>query len=246
MCPNIPDASEIVDSFPSQDKVFIHLKRLIVHDFTVILHSNSDWVKLSDALYRVSLSNYSPSIEIEGGIDLDTITVDEISVILLGLKSLGVKVELWKMLEEAFVEKIRKEYLLINFNIGDDCIEAITYIDYVGLSDVTNKQSKDSKSTNALIVGIIDLLRKAFPEKNRYHVKLGEDELSGIVVDSEKNLQKVDLPLKGMQEIRSCIINQYKNQIGISDKKYYAERIICLRKEIAVANNRMSAVFLIV
>ena len=46
-----------------------------------------------------------------------------------------------------------------------------------------------------------------------------------------------------MYEIRACIVNQYKNKIGIPNKKDYASKLISIRKEIATANQRLTNAF---
>ena len=111
----------------------------------------------------------------------------------------------------------------------------------------TNKNSPVQKtkdqSTNSHLVRIVDLLRMAFPEKINYHVKLGEDALSTMAIDKEKNIQKTNLPLNAMHEIRSCVVNQYKNNIGILDKAEYVEKLIAFRKELTRANRNMVSIF---
>ena len=54
-CHEAPDVSNIVDSFPSQYQIFRSLNNFISNKFTVSCSSNSDWITLSDALYRISL-----------------------------------------------------------------------------------------------------------------------------------------------------------------------------------------------
>ena len=232
--PAAPDVSNIVNSFPSQNQIFCFLDKFINNKFTVSCTSNSDWLTLSDALYRISLNHCNTYINLEGEPDFSIMTASEISSILLGLKSLGMKENWWTTLENSFVEKLRQENLITNLDISDKRIEAICNIDYIGSNDT---------SINTYIVRIINQLRKAFPEKENYHVKLGKDDLSDIVVDGEKNINKTNLPIDAMYEIRSCIVNQYKNKIGIPNKKDYASKLISRRKEIAIANQRLANTF---
>lgn len=232
--PAAPDVLNIVNSFPSQNQILCFLDKFINNKFTVSCTSNSDWLTLSDALYRISLNHCNTYINLEGEPDFSIMTASEISSILLGLKSLGMKENWWTTLENSFVEKLRQENLITNLDISDKRIEAICNIDYIGSNDT---------SINTYIVRIINQLRKAFPEKENYHVKLGKDDLSDIVVDGEKNINKTNLPIDAMYEIRSCIVNQYKNKIGIPNKKDYASKLISRRKEIAIANQRLANTF---
>lgn len=239
-CPEAPDVSNIVDSFPSQYQIFRSLNNFITNKLTVSCSSSSDWVTLSDALYRISLGHSSPCIKLKGEIEFAPLTTAEISSILLGLKSLKIKEDCWDALEKFFIKKLRIEQLITNFCILDRSIEATCYLDYIGGNDYsTNHQLKDY-STNSYLVRIIDQLRRAFPDKESYHVKLGKDDLSDMIIDSEKNIQKSNLPIDAMYEIRACIVNQYKNKISIPDKKDYASRLISIRKEIATANQRLA------
>ncbi len=241
--PNVPDVSDIVNSFPSQYQIFCLLNKFISNKLTVSCSSSSDWVTLSDALYRISLGHSSPCINLKGELELAPLTTDELSSILLGLKVSGIKKDCWKTLENIFVKKLRIEQLITNFNISDSRIEATCYLDYIGGHNYpTNQQIKDN-STNSHLVKIINLLRKAFPEKENYHVKFGKDDLSDMIIDSEKNIQKSNLPIDAMYEIRACIVNQYKNKIGIPNKKDYASKLISIRKEIATANQRLTNAF---
>ena len=238
--PNVPDVSDIVNSFPSQYQIFCLLNKFFSNKLTVSCSSSSDWVTLSDALYRVSLGHPSPCINLKGELELAPLTTDEISSILLGLKSSEIKKDCWKTLENFFVKKLRIEQLITNFNISANCIEATCYLDYIGGHDYSPNQQIKDNSTNSHLVRIIDQLRRAFPEKERYHIKLGKDDLSDMIIDSEKNIHKSNLPTDAMYEIRACIVNQYKNKIGIPDKKDYASRLISIRKEIATANQRLA------
>lgn len=238
-CHEAHDVSNIVDSFPSQYQIFRSLNNFISNKLTVSCSSSSDWITLSDALYRISLGHSSPCIKLKGEIESALLTTAEISSILLGLKSLKIKEDCWGALEKIFIKKLRIEQLITNFFISDRSIEATCYLDYIGGNDcLTNHQLKDY-STNSYLVRIINLLRRAFPDKESYHVKLGKDDLSDMIIDSEKNILKSNLPIDAMYEIRACIVNQYKNKIGIPDKKNYASRLMLMRKEIVIANQRL-------
>ena len=137
-------------------------------------------------------------------------------------------------MENSFVQKLRTENLITNFEISDKSIKAICNIDYI----VSNETS-----TNAYIVRIINQLRKAFPKKENYHVKLGKDDFSDFIVDNEKNINRTNMPIDAMHEIRACIVNQYKNKIGVPNKKDYASMLISRRKEIVTANQRFANAF---
>ena len=232
--PSAPNVSNIVDSFPSQNQIFCVLDKFIKNKITVSCKSNSDWVILSDALYRISLSHNNTNIDLEGEPEFATLDATDISSILLGLKSLGIKKDWWLNLENSFVQKLRTENLITNFEISDKSIKAICNIDYI----VSNETS-----TNAYIVRIINQLRKAFPEKENYHVKLGKDDFSDFIVDNEKNINRTNMPIDAMHEIRACIVNQYKNKIGVPNKKDYASMLISRRKEIVTANQRFANAF---
>lgn len=232
--PDVPDVSGIVNSFPSQNQIFCLLDKFINNKFTVSCKSNSDWVIFSDALYRISLNHNNTYIDLKGEPELSTLDAADISSILLGLKSLGIKKDWWINFENSFVKKLRLENLITNIEISNKSIKAICNIDYIVSIDT---------STNTYIVRIINQLRKAFPEKENYHVKLGKDDLSDFVVDNEKNINKTNLPINAMHEIRACVVNQYKNKIGIPNKKDYISMLISRRKEITTANQRFANAF---
>lgn len=240
--PNVPDVSYIVNSFPTQESIFFHLNKYLDNQISINLQSNEDWVIAADALYRISLCKHPSQIHLSGQIDANKLHVDEASKILLGLKSLGLKRDYWKSLEDFFVEKLRLEYLLMSFEISESSVEATTFMRYTSDENSPVQKTKD-QSTNSHLVKIIDLLRMAFPEKINYHVKLGEDALSTMALDKEKNIQKINLPLDAMHEIRSCVVNQYKNNIGILDKAEYVEKLIAFRKELTIANRNMVSIF---
>ena len=241
--PYIPDVSDIVSLFPSQYQIFRNIDKFITNELAVSCSSSSDWVTLSDALYRISLAHSHPCIKIKGEIEFTSLTTAEISSILLGLKSLKIKEDCWDALEKFFIKKLRIEQLITNLCISDRSIEATCYLDYIGGNDYSiNQQTKDN-SINLHLVKIINLLRKAFPEKKNYHVKFGKDGLSDMIIDSEKNIQKSNLPIDAMYEIRACVVNQYKNKIGIPNKKDYASIFISIRKEIATVNQRLTNAF---
>lgn len=239
---NVPDVTSIVESFPSQESIFCHLKKILDHKIDIALQSNVDWVIAADALYRLSLCDHISQIQLNGELMVEEFQVDELARILLGLKAMKLRKDYWTVLENRFVEKLRFEFLITNFVVTDSSIDATTFLRYTSDEESKGHKSADL-STNSHLVKIVDLLRMAFPEKNNYHVVLGHDAISAMAVDSEKNIEKVNLPLKPMQEIRSCIVNQYRNSVGCPNKSDYVESLLNIREGLVNANNKYINVF---
>lgn len=239
---NVPDVSDIVESFPSQESIFCHLKRFLDHKIVIVLQSNVDWIIAADALYRVSLCDHISWIQLNGELMVDEFRVDELARILLGLKAMKLRKDYWTILENCFVEKLRFEFLITNFVVTDSSVDVTTFLRYTSDEESIGQKSADL-STNSHLIKIVDLLRMAFPEKNNYHVVLGRDTISAMAVDSEKNIEKINLPLRPMQEIRSCIVNQYKNFVGCQNKSDYIESLLNIREGLANANNQFINVF---
>ncbi len=111
------------------------------------------------------------------------------------------------MLQEDFIKKMQVEYNIPFIAIEDDKISA-RYI-----SDIT--QHEENFSRNEYTVAIIDLFRKAFPNKQKYSVQGLGHNISLIPLpydDSFKNISIKNLPLSQWVNLNAIAIRRYDYQ----------------------------------
>ena len=226
--PNFTVLSDITSKFSSQDDVYCYLKQFAsnsVINMTPV--SEDDWENAAQIAYWTKCANLPNYIKIHGVIKVTSNDLDKISTILLGFKTAGISIDGLSDLESAFVLNLRKRFFIVGWTCSKN-IESVVFANYI----VENDELKENFKQGTYLVRLLNLCRRAFPDREQYCAKFGRDQLLNIfnVPDINKNISRANLPLQEMNEISSLILNLFKISYQESNRKFYAEEIFRRRK----------------
>lgn len=104
--------------------------------------------------------------------------LEEMADVLLGLKLAGYDSTTFSQLEENFVKQFRIQNNILEFDICENEVKCLTFLDYF----TAGKQFEngDGDIMHRINLHHIDLLRKAFPNADVYHSEIIKDEILKI------------------------------------------------------------------
>lgn len=135
--------------------------------------------------------------------------LEEMADVLLGLKLAGYDSATFNQLEENFVKQFRIQNNILEFEICENEVKCLTFLDYF----TAGKQFEngDGDIMHRINLHHIDLLRKAFPNADVYHSEIIKDEIfEDIDLTFEKHISREKLPLDDMQEPRTMMVHLYE------------------------------------
>ena len=226
---NFKSTKEIINRFTEQTDVYVYIHQYLSNsNLTLSPKSWRDWWYASQIAYWTNCANLSSHISYCGEINVISNDIDELSTVLLGLKSAHVVIGGLEQVETEFVERLRRDFLVISWSCADS-IEAIVATNYIETSD----NSKSDDKPNNYLVHLLNLCRRAFPEKELYCAKFATDLIlsSMDVPDVEKRIPRAYLPLQEMHEIRSVVTNLFTMSYRLTNRKDYANEVFCKRKK---------------
>ena len=215
--------------FSSQTEVFYFLRRWL--DSSIFLEKPNEWRDyywLAKFLTICNLQNsYKPDfaefkIEAENSNDLD-----EMADVLLGLKLAGYDSTTYNKLEENFVKQFRIQNNILEFDICANEVKCLSFFDYF----TAGEQYGNGDMMHNINMHHIDLLRKAFPNADVYHLEIIKDDIfKDIDLPFEKHISRGNLPLDEMQEPRIMMVHLYERSYVLPSRKAYCDQLITLRK----------------
>jgi len=132
-----------------------------------------------------------------------------LSKLMLGMYTYSVEFDaIRKKYVDIFIEKIKKEFDIIYLSV-DDYEVSICYI-----IDILNNDVE--RSTNDFIVGILDIVRTALPDKKQFNSQGYGHRLQTLALDyddTHKTMPIENIPLEEWTNINSSIINLYEYQL---------------------------------
>lgn len=227
--PNFNSAKEIINRFTQQEDVYFYIRQYLENSsLTVYPISWKDWWYASQIAYWTNCANLASHISYYGEINVISNDIDEMATVLLGFKINGINVPGLKNVEKEFVEHLREQFFIVGWSCADS-IEAIVFTNYFKVDDKT----KNGIKPNDYLVRLIELCRRAFPEKKLYCAKFGGDLIleSIDIPDVEKRIDRANLPLLEMHEIRSVIVNLFARSYQQSSRESYAYEVFDKRKK---------------
>ena len=149
--------------------------------------------------------------------------------VLLGLKLAGYDSTTYNHLEENFVKQFRIQNNLLEFDICNNEVNCLTFLDYFTAGEQYGKE--DGDIMNRINMRHIDLLRKAFPNLDVYHSEIIKDDiLKELDLPFEKHISRINLPLEEMKELRIMMVHLYERGYVLPSRKAYCNQLISLRK----------------
>ena len=223
--------NDIRKRFTSQTEVFTYLCRWL--DSSISLEKPRKWRDYCWLAKFLTICNlqlsYKPDISdfrIEAKIPDD---LDEMADVLLGLKLAGYDSTTYNHLEENFVKQFRIQNNILEFDICNNEVNCLTFLDYFTAGEQYGKE--DGDIMNRINMRHIDLLRKAFPNLDVYHSEIIKDDiLKELDLPFEKHISRINLPLEEMKELRIMMVHLYERGYVLPSRKAYCNQLISLRK----------------
>ena len=223
--------NDIRKRFTSQTEVFTYLCRWLNSSISLekpIKWRDYCWLAKFLTICNLQLS-YKPDISdfrIEAKIPDD---LDEMADVLLGLKLAGYDSTTYNHLEENFVKQFRIQNNILEFDICNNEVNCLTFLDYFTAGEQYGKE--DGDIMNRINMRHIDLLRKAFPNLDVYHSEIIKDDiLKELDLPFEKHISRINLPLEEMKEPRIMMMHLYEKSYVLPSRKAYCDQLISLRK----------------
>ena len=223
--------NDIRKRFSSQTEVFTYLCRWL--NSSISLEKPRKWRDYCWLAKFLTICNlqlsYKPDISdfrIEAKIPDD---LDEMADALLGLKLAGYDSTTYNNLEENFVKQFRIQNNILEFDICDNEVKCLTFLDYFTAGEQYGKENGDIMHN--INMRHIDLLRKAFPNVDVYHSEIIKDDIfEDIYLPFEKHISRINLPLEEMKELRIMMVHLYERGYVLPSRKAYCDQLITLRK----------------
>lgn len=223
--------NDIRKRFTLQTEVFTYLCRWL--DSSISLEKPIKWRDYCWLAKFLTICNlqlsYKPDISdfrIEAEIPDD---LDEMADVLLGLKLAGYDSTTYNNLEENFVKQFRIQNNILEFDICDNEVKCLTFLDYFTAGEQYWKE--DGDIMNRINMRHIDLLRKAFPNLDVYHSEIIKDDIfEDIDLPFEKHISRINLPLEEMKELRIMMVHLYERGYVLPSRKAYCDKLITLRR----------------
>lgn len=223
--------NDIRKRFTSQTEVFTYLCRWL--NSSISLEKPRKWRDYCWLAKFLTICNlqlsYKPDISdfrIEAKIPDD---LDEMADVLLGLKLAGYDSTTYNYLEENFVKQFRIQNNILEFDICNNEVNCLTFLDYFTAGEQYGKE--DGDIMNRINMRHIDLLRKAFPNFDVYHSEIIKDDiLKELDLPFEKHISRINLPLEEMKEPRIMMMHLYEKSYVLPSRKAYCDQLISLRK----------------
>lgn len=106
--------------------------------------------------------------------------LEEMADVLLGLKLAGYDSATFNQLEESFVKQFRIQNNILEFDICENEVKCLTFLDYFSAGKQFGNGDRDGDIMHRINMHHIDLLRKAFPNADVYHSEIIKDEILKI------------------------------------------------------------------
>lgn len=150
-----------------------------------------------------------------------TMDSKSLSKLMLGMYSYSEELDMIrKKYVDIFIGQIKKEFDVIHLSVDDNEVN-VHYIIDILKNDV-------ERSTNDFIVGILDIIRTALPDKKQFNSQGYGHRLQTLAVDyddTHKTMPIENMPLEEWVNINSSIIKLYEYQLRPEDWNEYRNQL---------------------
>lgn len=150
-----------------------------------------------------------------------TMDSKSLSKLMLGMYSYSEELDMIrKKYVDIFIEQIKKEFDVIHLSVDDNEVN-VHYIIDILKNDV-------ERSTNDFIVGILDIIRTALPDKKQFNSQGYGHRLQTLALDyddTHKTMPIENMPLEEWVNINSSIIKLYEYQLRPEDWNEYRNQL---------------------
>lgn len=184
------------------------------------------WKSLGEAFFWLkNISNNKEKLpsfeEIKFESAFKTMDSKSLSKLMLGMYSYSEELDIIrKKYVDIFIEQIKKEFDVIHLSVDDNEVN-VHYIIDILKNDV-------ERSTNDFIVGVLDIIRTALPDKKQFNSQGYGHRLQSLAVDyddTHKTMPIENMPLEEWVNINSSIIKLYEYQLRPKDWNEYRNQL---------------------
>ncbi|MBS7233934.1 hypothetical protein KHA90_23250 [Flavobacterium psychroterrae] len=144
-----------------------------------------------------------------------------LSKLMLGMHSYSAELDvIRKKYVAIFIEQIKREYDVIHLSVDENEVNVHYIIDI--LKNVVER------STNDFIVGVLDVIRTALPDKKQFNSQGYGHRLQTLAIDldsTHKTMPVQNMPLEEWVNINSLIIKLYEYQLRPEDWDDYKNQL---------------------
>lgn len=144
-----------------------------------------------------------------------------LSKLMLGMYSYSVELDaIRKKYVDIFIEQIKKEFDIIHLSVDENEVN-VHYIIDILKNDV-------GRSTNDFIVGVLDIIRTALPDKKQFNSQGYGHRIQTLAVDyddTHKTIPIENMPLEEWVNINYSIIKLYEYQLRPEDWNEYRNQL---------------------
>ncbi|MET3129570.1 hypothetical protein ABID42_004696 [Arcicella rosea] len=144
-----------------------------------------------------------------------------LSKLMLGMYSYSVELDaIRKKYVNIFIEQIKKEFDIIHLSVDDNEVNVHYIIDIL--------ENDVDRSTNDFIVGVLDVIRTALPDKKQFNSQGYGHRLQTLAIDidaTHKTMPVENMPLEEWVNINSTIIKLYEYPIRPEDWNDYRSQL---------------------
>lgn len=166
-----------------------------------------------------------------------------LSKLMLGMYSYSEELDMIrKKYVGIFIEQIKNEFDVIHFSVDENEVN-VHYIIDILKNDV-------ERSTNDFIVGILDIIRTALPDKKQFNSQGYGHRLKTLAVDyddTHKTMPIENMPLEEWVNINSSIIKLYEYQLRPEDWNEYRNQLnqweVIIKEKITEFNTSFEKMF---
>lgn len=206
---NVWDKVERLNSqLPSKMHILDDAKAFMKNHVVQFVPSTAeDWEALGGILY------YASYLKVPGfsfvGQPAQRSSLKVMATLLLGLKSYQTNAtELIKDIEQKFIYDLRRHYNIIRFQMSGDRVDAAWFTDFAIREEDAQPRGTYFETMN---LDIVDLCRRAFPDKEEYAARLINDsfidQFNKFNIPTEKRITKKNLPLQEMTSLTAMFHN---------------------------------------
>lgn len=144
-----------------------------------------------------------------------------LSKLMLGMHSYSTELDaVRKKHVEIFIEQIKKEFDVIHLSVDENEVKVHYIIDIL--------KNDTERSSNDFIVGILDVIRTALPDKKQFNSQGYGHRLQTLAIDidaTHKTMPVENMPLEEWVNINSLIIKLYEYELRPEDWNEYTNQL---------------------
>ncbi|MBS1781110.1 MAG: hypothetical protein JST70_17420 [Bacteroidetes bacterium] len=207
-----------------------------------------EWKSFGESLFWLkNIPNDKPSMEVYEEVKFEEafqmMDSKSLSKLMLGMYSYSPELEtIRKKNIKHFVRKIKEEFAIVHFDFEGEEIAIHFIIDII--------KGAESRSTNDFVVNILDIIRTALPDKQKFSSQGYGHRLQTLSLNldsTHKTISIENIPLEEWVNINACITKLYEYDNRPADWKEYLVQLnqweYLIKEKVNEFNNSFAKLF---